>query len=110
MNTEKMKEVFSDEAFVKSLFAMETAAEVQSALKEKGIEMSEEEILSVRELLGKVENGEINQAQLGTWQKQAGDGELSNELLEHIAAGYNYTGVGIGLMIPEDLIGKPSPW
>ena len=42
----KIKEVFSDEAFVKGLFELESAAEVQAALKEKGIEMTEEEILA----------------------------------------------------------------
>lgn len=40
MNMEKMKEIFADEAFVKGLFELETAAEVQAALKEKGVEIS----------------------------------------------------------------------
>ena len=31
MNMEKLKEVFSEEAFVKALFEMETAAEMQQA-------------------------------------------------------------------------------
>ena len=39
MNIEKMKEVFADEAFVKGLFELETAAEVQAVLKEKGVEL-----------------------------------------------------------------------
>ena len=33
MNIKEIKEVFSDEAFVKGLFELETAAEVQTALK-----------------------------------------------------------------------------
>ena len=49
MNMEKMKEVFSDEAFVKSLFELETAAEVQAALKEKGVELTEEEAKWLKE-------------------------------------------------------------
>lgn len=32
MNAERIKEAFSDEAFVKSLFELETVAEVQAAL------------------------------------------------------------------------------
>ena len=60
MNLEKIKEIFADEALVKGLFELETAAEVQAALKEKGVEMSEEEILGIRELLIKVESGEIS--------------------------------------------------
>lgn len=80
MNMEYMKAALSDEAFVKSLFELETAAEVQSALKEKGVELSEEEILSIRELLLKVESGEISVRQLE-------NGELSEEMLEQVAGG-----------------------
>ena len=32
MNMEKMKAVFADEAFIKQLFELETAAQVQAAL------------------------------------------------------------------------------
>ena len=39
MNMEKIKEVFADEAFVKSLAAMGNGADVRAALKEKGIEL-----------------------------------------------------------------------
>ena len=49
---------------------METAAEVQAALQEKGVELSEEEILGIRDLLCKVESG-----------------ELPEELLEQVAGG-----------------------
>ena len=64
MNIERLKEVFLDEAFVKSLFELETVAEVQAALREKGIELTEEEILGVRDLLIKVEEGGISAEQL----------------------------------------------
>ena len=47
MNIERVKEVFADEAFAKSVFELETASEIQAALKEKGIELSEEEITSI---------------------------------------------------------------
>ena len=77
MNMEKMKEVFSDKAFVESLFELETVAEVQAALKEKDVELSEEEILSIRDLLGKVENG-----------------ELSEELLEQVSGGSILAAIG----------------
>ena len=52
MNMEKMKEIFADEAFVKSLFELESAGEVQAALKEKGVELPEE-------LLEQVSGGSI---------------------------------------------------
>ena len=87
MNVEKMKEIFSDEAFVKSLFELETAAEVQTTLKEKGVELTEQEILTIRELLIKVESGEITKEQLELWQKQAEDGEFSEEALQQVAGG-----------------------
>ena len=87
MNMEKMKEVFSDEAFVKSLFELETAAEVQAALKEKGVELTEEEILGIRDLLGKVESDEISVEQLEQWAAQVESGELSDEMLEQVAGG-----------------------
>lgn len=77
---EKMKEIFADEAFVKSLFELESAGEVQAALKEKGVELTEEQILGIRDLLGKVESGEISVEQLE-------NGELPEELLEQVSGG-----------------------
>ena len=87
MNIERLKEVFLDEAFVKSLFELETVAEVQAALREKGIELTEEEILGVRDLLIKVEEGGISAEQLEKWGEQAESGELSEELLEQVSGG-----------------------
>ena len=103
MNMEKIKKIFADEAFVKDLFELETAAEVQAALKEKGVEMSEEEILAVRDLLAKMESGEITVEQAEQWSKQAESGELSDEMLEQVAGGLAgttilaiYVGVFVG--------------
>ena len=90
MNMEKMKEIFSDEAFVKSLFELESAAEVQAALKEKGVELSEEQIVGIRELLLKVESGEISVAQLE-------NGELAEETLEQVAGGILLIGSAIAV-------------
>lgn len=87
MNTKTMKAVLSDEAFVKSLFELETAAEVQAALKEKGIDLSEAEVLGIRDLLAKVESGEVSDENLAQWAQQAESGELSDEVLEQIAGG-----------------------
>ena len=102
MNIERLKEVFLDEAFVKSLFELETVAEVQAALREKGIELTEEEILGVRDLMIKVEEGGISAEQLEKWAAQIESGELSEELLEQvsggsitIAAARNISGAGI---------------
>ena len=43
MNEEKMKKAFTDEIFVKSLLQLESVAEVQEFLKEKGVELSEDD-------------------------------------------------------------------
>ena len=94
MNAEKLKEVFADEAFVKGLFELESAAEVQAALKEKGVEMTEEEILGIRDLLVKVANGEIAAEQLEQWAKHAESGELPDELLEQVSGGSVLLAVG----------------
>ena len=98
MNLEKIKEIFADETFVKGLFELETAAEVQAALKEKGVEMSEEEILGIRELLIKVESGEISVEQLEQWATQAERGELSEELLEQVSGGSVLGTIGLALI------------
>ncbi|MDO4744882.1 MAG: hypothetical protein Q4A86_05835 [Clostridia bacterium] len=108
MNVEKMKEVFSDEAFVKSVLELETAAEVQAALKEKGVELTEEEILAIRKLLSKLESGEVTKEQLAVWQKQAEDGELSEEALEQVAGGSFWDKVlfFLGFLVPSGYGGQ----
>ena len=84
MNHEKVKEVFSDKEFVMSLLELNTVAEVQSALKEKDIDFSEEEILAMRDILAKAENDEAFFEQLAAF---AESGELSEEMLEQVAGG-----------------------
>lgn len=70
MNEELLKEVLSDEAFAKSLIEMETPEDVQTALKEKGVDLSIEDIKAIQNLL-------VNQE----------DGELSEDDLENVAGG-----------------------
>ena len=98
MNIERLKEVFLDEAFVKSLFELETVAEVQAALREKGIELTEEEIFAIREMLLKVADGEISAKQLEQWATQAERGELSEELLEQVSGGSVLGTIGLALI------------
>ena len=99
MNVEKMKEVFADEAFVKGLFELDTVAEVQAALQAKGVELTEEDILGIRELLTKVESGEISAEQLGEWAAQVESGELSEELLEQVNGGCVLAVIGVGALV-----------
>ena len=55
----KLQEVFADEVFAEKIFALETAEEVQTALKEKGLELSVQEIGDIRDaLVNQTESGE----------------------------------------------------
>ena len=51
INVNHVKEVFSDEAFVKELLAMESPEEAQAALKAKGVEISIEELEGINVML-----------------------------------------------------------
>ena len=84
MNIEKMKEVLADEAFAKGLFELESAAEMQAALKKKCAELTEEEILAICEFFTKVKSGAFSSELSG---EQGQNGELSDELLEQVAGG-----------------------
>ena len=76
MNIEKIQEVFSNETFLQKLFTLETPAEVQAVLKEQGVEMTEEQIVAIRDMLIKAEQG-----------------ELPEELLEQVAGGEGWIAV-----------------
>lgn len=87
MNMDNLKEVFADEAFVEGLLQLESAAEVQEALKEKDIEMTEDDIISLRDIMVKVESGEVSEEQLESWAAQAEEGEIPEEILELVSGG-----------------------
>ena len=77
MDENRIKEVFSDEAFVKGLFELETPEQAQAALKEKGFEFSIEEVLVLRDMLMK------------TLEKaQKNGGALSIEDMDDVAGGF----------------------
>lgn len=99
MENYKMKESFADEAFVKSLMELESAAEVQEALKEKGIELTEDDIMALRDIILKVEEGELSREQLESWAAQAEDGELPEEMLELVSGGLLISSLLIGIAI-----------
>jgi TRAP-type uncharacterized transport system fused permease subunit len=68
MNEQEIKELFSDEAYVSSLLALDTAEEVQASLAEKGLDLSEAEITSLLDTLQKYaeSGGELSEADLET--------------------------------------------
>ena len=51
MNEERIKEVFSDEEFVKELFRKETPEEAKALLEEKDIDFSVEDLIKLREIV-----------------------------------------------------------
>lgn len=83
MNQERLKEVLSDETFVKELMEMKTAEQVQDALDDKGISVTTDEIRQMGEFLRKVKSGEISQETINAMA----NGELSEEELEEVAGG-----------------------
>lgn len=80
----QLREVFSDENFVKELVALETPEEVQARLKEKNVDLSMEQIEMLREKLGKQQDGELSEDDL---EEVAGG--LVEEVLNCITAVVN---------------------
>ena len=100
MNMDKLKEVFADEAFVEGLLQLESAAEVQEALKEKDIEMTEDDIISLRDIMVKVESGEVSEEQLESWAAQAEEGEIPEKMLELVSGGViTITALLLGVLV-----------
>ena len=85
MNKERIKEVFSDIEFVKELFSQETPEEVKALLAEKGMEVSVEDIVKVRDLLIK----KVELAEKGECE------ELDEEELGEVSGGVIHIIVGI---------------
>lgn len=75
---EKIQEVFSDKEFVEKLLAMETAEEVQAAVKEKGLELTLEEIEATKKSI------------INSLEKNDSD-EVSDDQLEQVAGGFAIT-------------------
>lgn len=80
MDEQKIRELFSDEAFVGSILEMDTAEDVQKALSKKGLDLSLEEINTIRTSL------------------EHEEGELSEDQLEDVAGG-SVTAIVCGLII-----------
>jgi predicted ribosomally synthesized peptide with nif11-like leader len=66
---EQIQKIFSDEAFVAALLEMETPEDVQKAIADKGLELSLEDINTIKNSLSSEE------------------GELSEDDLENVAGG-----------------------
>ena len=72
----KLQEVFADKSFAEKLLGLDTAEEVQAALKDNGVELSTQEIVGIRDVLVKqLESGE----------------EIAPEQLKNVAGGFAIT-------------------
>ena len=77
MNEERIKEVFSDEEFVKELFSKETPEEAKALLEEKDIDFSVEDLIKLREIIiAKMEQ-----------QASSEEGELDEDELKDVSGG-----------------------
>ena len=104
MNVEKLKEVFAEEAFVKALFEMGTVEEVQKALTEKGVELSQEDAAGIYDFFAKIKSGDISREQLEQWSTLAQKGELTEEALEQVAGGCAFTLLSVAATIIVGLV------
>ena len=88
MDEKRMEEIFADEAFVKNLLSLESPEQVQSALKEKGIELTLDEIKKIGGAMAKaLENAGKD------------SNELSIETLDDVAGGGLSTGAQVVLQL-----------
>ena len=95
MDTKKLNELFLDQAFVKSLCELETAAQVQAELKKKGLDATEQDVMKLREsLIKQIENGKHQ-------------GEMSLDQLDDVAGGFG--GIDLKNLEPIDFTMLTSP-
>ncbi len=80
----KIEELFKDQEFAKKVLLKETPENACELLKEKGVDVSVEEMGQVRGFIEKVKNGEISEEQL----KRMQDGELELEDMKQVAGGF----------------------
>lgn len=64
MDNQKIRDVFSDEQFVVALLELDTAEEVQSTLKEKGLEFTLDEIDQIKNQLTSSSADTLSEADL----------------------------------------------
>ena len=99
MNEERIKEIFSDEAFVEELLSTHEPEKIQALLEDKDIEMSIAEIEKLKEMvIKKMENPDA-------------DLELSDDDLEDVAGGCLWVAIPIaigiiaGISVADNLTG-----
>ena len=80
MDTNKIKEIFSDKSFVEELAGLQDNAAVNTALKAKGLDLTEKEITAIRNLLSNIKAGKLT-------AEEAESCELSDDMLDDVSGG-----------------------
>ena len=88
MNKERIKDLLADEGFVRDLLKLETPEEVQAAFKQKGVGVSIDEIVQLKDIL-------VKAGQKG--------GEISLEEMDNAAGG------SAALFLGSPVSGTPGP-
>lgn len=85
----KIKEIFSDTDYVKSLVALDDAKQVQESLANKGLDLTLEQINEVKDILIRYQNNESTDLEKEYIAKagQISNGELSEDDLENVTGG-----------------------
>ena len=94
MDEMRIKEVFSDEAFVKQLLEQEEPEQVQALLLERDVDITIEQIVQIRDIVEKHLKGEIN------------INELSEEDLEKISGGFILSTGGVIVALTVSIVGS----
>lgn len=90
MNLNHLQDVLKDESFVNELMELETPNEVQSALKEKGIDIAVDDIEKIKDFLIRYQQGQLTEEEkkLVDLVSQCETGELDEEQLESVSGGF----------------------
>lgn len=89
MDINKLKDVLSDKTFVEQLLSMEDEEQVQVALKEKGIDITLQQIDEIKDYIDRYQNNQLSEQEknlLEAAQKNI-NGQLSDEELESVSGG-----------------------
>ena len=83
MQDEKIKEVMQDESFVEEIFKMETPEDVQAAFKNKGIDISLDEVGTLGDIINAMSDKKFNNLYEEDLDKIAG-GLKAEDILDKI--------------------------
>ena len=113
-NRQRLREIFSDEAFVKHLFDQETPEDAQKVLEEKDVIVTIDQIVKYKELLEKHVNGEINLEEMSEKDLEEITGGLITEGLLVIGGLLAFTGLmltgGAAYLVNEEKRRRGRRW